>query len=388
MDEPDVIPTPLADESPERRRRRFVANRAFGAIKAQHAAHRTPLQIAADTLNDVASSTPFLFLHVIWFAAWILVNTGALGFEPFDPYPFGFLTLVVSLEAIFLSIFVLMSQKRESAIAELREELSLQVSLRMEEEVTKTLQLVSGLYTRLGHVMGEDGAYAILDGLDDWLEQSLVSRGAANSAKILARTKQLLGEERYNQLAASGSRPEVTTLFATTSQEKSMIKVTRRMFVKMGGAVVALPLVAGEEVEPRRRAEGQRAVGGRERRVDLPAGRVDVDGGTARVHARHRDVAVDDARKLDDLRPGAGLWVFPQGERRPPAERPTIARDGRMLALARPIPIGDGRALLARSASLAENQYMTRLKRTAIPANRMIPFEPPKSPPSSPDQKV
>jgi uncharacterized membrane protein len=64
--------------------------------------------------------------------------------------------MVVSLEAIFLSIFVLMSQKRESAIAELREELMLQVNLRMEEEVTKTLQLVAGLYTRLGHVMAED----------------------------------------------------------------------------------------------------------------------------------------------------------------------------------------------------------------------------------------
>src|SRR5690349_24242941 len=64
--------------------------------------------------------------------------------------------MVVSLEAIFLSIFVLMSQNRESAIAELREEVTLQVNLRMEEEVTKTLQLVAGLYTRLGYRMGED----------------------------------------------------------------------------------------------------------------------------------------------------------------------------------------------------------------------------------------
>jgi uncharacterized membrane protein len=64
--------------------------------------------------------------------------------------------MVVSLEAIFLSIFVLMAQKRESAIAELREEMSLQVGLRLEEEVTKTLQLVAGLYTRMGHKMAED----------------------------------------------------------------------------------------------------------------------------------------------------------------------------------------------------------------------------------------
>ena len=149
---------PLADVTgpAERRRRRFVATRAVGAIKAQHAANRTIMQVLADRLNDIASSTGFLVFHVVWFAIWIPWNAGAFGLEPFDPYPFGFLTLVVSLEAIFLAIFILMAQKRESAIAELREELGLQVNLRIEEEVTKTLQLVTGLYTRLGHRTGAD----------------------------------------------------------------------------------------------------------------------------------------------------------------------------------------------------------------------------------------
>lgn len=150
----------LAPDSPDdgldRRQRRFVANRAFKAIKASQAAQRTPIGALADRLNDVASSTPFLLLHVAWFTLWVAWNVGALGLVPFDPFPFGLLTMVVSLEAIVLSIFVLMSQKREAAIAELREELSLQVSLRLEQEVTKTLQLVAGLYTRLGHKMGED----------------------------------------------------------------------------------------------------------------------------------------------------------------------------------------------------------------------------------------
>ena len=87
---------------------------------------------------------------------WIVWNSGLTPLRPFDPYPFGFLTMVVSLEAIFLSIFVLMSQGRESAIAELREEVALQVNLRTEEEITKVLQLLAGLYTRLGHKVGED----------------------------------------------------------------------------------------------------------------------------------------------------------------------------------------------------------------------------------------
>jgi uncharacterized membrane protein len=146
----------VSPDQPERRRSRAVANRAFGAIKAQHNAERTFIEGMADGLNEIAASTPFLLMHVVWFLIWIPWNLGWFGLQAFDPFPFGLLTMIVSLEAIFLSIFVLMSQKRESAIAELREELMLQVNLRMEEEVTKTLQLVAGLYTRMGHVMAED----------------------------------------------------------------------------------------------------------------------------------------------------------------------------------------------------------------------------------------
>ena len=144
------------DRSAERRRRRTVANLAFGAIKAQHAKHRSQLERFVDRLNQYASATPFLVAHAVWFGVWIAWNTGLLGLKPFDPFPFGLLTMVVSLEAIFLSIFVLMAQQRESAIAELREELGLQVSLRVEQEVTKTLQLVAGLYTRMGHRVSDD----------------------------------------------------------------------------------------------------------------------------------------------------------------------------------------------------------------------------------------
>jgi uncharacterized membrane protein len=143
-------------DNQDRRRSRGIANQAFGAIKAQQAAERSFFEGLADALNELASSTPFLLVHVAWFLVWIPWNLGMLGLKPFDPFPFGLLTMIVSLEAIFLTIFVLMSQKRESRIAELREEVMLQVSLRMEQEVTKTLQLVAGLYTRMGHVMAED----------------------------------------------------------------------------------------------------------------------------------------------------------------------------------------------------------------------------------------
>jgi uncharacterized membrane protein len=184
--------TPFADVtgSAERRRRRFVANRAYGAIKAQHAANRTVMQTVADRLNDIAASPRFLAGHAVWFIGWILWNSGALGLQPFDPYPFGFLTLVVSLEAIFLAIFILMAQKRESAIAELREEVGLQVNLRIEEEVTKTLQLVTGLYTRLGHRPGEDPElHDMLQPLDIVsIERELLEQIAAAAATRRGRS--------------------------------------------------------------------------------------------------------------------------------------------------------------------------------------------------------
>ena len=149
--------TPLptgVDRRAQRRSRR--AHSVFRAIKAQHSGEQTRMQVVANWLTTLAASTGFFVFHVFAFAGWILWNMGWFGLPQFDPFPFGLLTMIVSLEAIFLSIFVLMSQGRESRIGELREELTLQVNLRIEEEVTKTLQMVAGLYTRMGHTLGND----------------------------------------------------------------------------------------------------------------------------------------------------------------------------------------------------------------------------------------
>ncbi len=141
----------------ERRMRRSAGlNKAFRAIKAQHSANRTAMEILADRMIAFASSTPFLVVHAIVFIVWIAWNVPGSGLSRFDPYPFGMLTTIVSLEAIFLSIFVLMTQSRESHIGELREELTLQVNLKIEEELTKTLHLVAGLYSRLGLQLADD----------------------------------------------------------------------------------------------------------------------------------------------------------------------------------------------------------------------------------------
>jgi uncharacterized membrane protein len=98
-----------------------------------------------------AGSVTFALIHLVWFAAWIVGNVGLIpGLKPFDPYPFGFLTFVVSLEAIYLSIFVLVSQNRLSRQAEIRAHLDLQVNLLAEQETTTTLRLVKRICDRLG----------------------------------------------------------------------------------------------------------------------------------------------------------------------------------------------------------------------------------------------
>ena len=171
MDQDDYTSEDLRPGTPvtgERRVRRSAGiNTAFRAIKAQHSSNRSKMEVLADRMIGFASSTPFLVIHAIIFIAWIYWNLPFSGLRKFDPYPFGMLTTIVSLEAIFLSIFVLMTQSRESRIGELREELTLQVNLRMEEEITKTLHLVAGLYARLGLKMADDPELkAMLEPLD------------------------------------------------------------------------------------------------------------------------------------------------------------------------------------------------------------------------------
>ena len=110
---------------------------------------------AADRLSDAVSramgSAPFALLHIVGFSAWFVLNTKLLpGIKPFDPYPFYLLTLVVALEAFFLTVFVLMSQNRMTRQAEKRAHLDLQVNMLAEQELTAILGMVQGLCKKLG----------------------------------------------------------------------------------------------------------------------------------------------------------------------------------------------------------------------------------------------
>ena len=87
----------------------------------------------ADAITTFAGSLNFVYIHSVWFGVWILLNVGLLGAAlEFDKFPFGLLTMIVSLEAIFLSTFVMVSQNRQAARADVRSELDFETNLRAE----------------------------------------------------------------------------------------------------------------------------------------------------------------------------------------------------------------------------------------------------------------
>ena len=87
----------------------------------------------ADRVTSFAGSLNFVYIHAVWFGLWILLNVGALGAAlAFDKFPFGLLTMIVSLEAIFLSTFVMVSQNRQSERADVRSQLDFETNLRAE----------------------------------------------------------------------------------------------------------------------------------------------------------------------------------------------------------------------------------------------------------------
>ena len=105
----------------------------------------------ADDLTSVFGSFLFLSLNVLFFILWILANTGNLaGVTPFDTFPFPLMTTIVSLEAIILTLIVLMSQNRQSFISSLREEVDMQVNIASEREITKILQLLVKIVEKQG----------------------------------------------------------------------------------------------------------------------------------------------------------------------------------------------------------------------------------------------
>jgi len=123
---------------------------AVERIQDKAARRRTIAQRLSDKVSSIASRESAIVVHFIWFAIWISANIGVLPIRAFDPFPFSLLTTIVSLEAIFLTLFVLSSQNRLTQDGDRRAHLDLQINLLAEQEMTVVLRMLREVCEHLG----------------------------------------------------------------------------------------------------------------------------------------------------------------------------------------------------------------------------------------------
>ena len=157
-------------------------------LRLKAARERSLQDRIADAITSFSGRMVFVYVHIVWFGVWILLNTGRVGVRPFDPFPYGLLTMVVSLEAIFLSTFVLINQNRLSEEIEHRADLDLHIGLLTEHELTRVLQMLDAIQRKMG--IEDDEASELAD------------------LEMETKPEDVLAEiERLQQLALSRNKP-------------------------------------------------------------------------------------------------------------------------------------------------------------------------------------
>jgi uncharacterized membrane protein len=178
----------------------------FRALEAKSLRNRTLATRIADNLTSVTSTPTFLFLNMMFFAAWIALNVNIVpGFVAFDPFPFGLLTMAVSLEAIFLSIFVLVSQNRAAQTATLRDELNLRINLIAEREVTKILEVLVDMRHKMK-----------INDVDEELDRMLKDIDAADLEQVILQQIERAGQPQLRRKLAKGEFSSIITSLVKT----------------------------------------------------------------------------------------------------------------------------------------------------------------------------
>ena len=134
---------------------------------------RTSTDRVAEYIANFCGSMTFVWVHVVWFGGWMVLNL-IPGLRHVDPFPFTFLTLVVSLEAIFLSTFILISQNMETRISERRSHLDLQLNMLSEQENTKMIAILLAIAEKVGADLSHDPQLEALS--EDILPERLVEQ--------------------------------------------------------------------------------------------------------------------------------------------------------------------------------------------------------------------
>jgi CRP/FNR family cyclic AMP-dependent transcriptional regulator len=131
---------------------RLLRHTASRNVNKEHEDHRTRVMMIADWISDFSGSLPFLFIHLGVFFIWIVLNVAPLVHTElggFDPFPFGLLTMAVSLEAIFLSVFVLLSQNRQVERERVRNDIEFDINLKAELQIHQMHEKVDQLHEDL-----------------------------------------------------------------------------------------------------------------------------------------------------------------------------------------------------------------------------------------------
>jgi len=157
----------------------------------------TTVQRISDALASFSGTLPFLGVHLVWFTGWILVNTGCIPrVAAFDPFPFGLLTMVVSLEAIFLSCFVLISQNRQAAKDRIRSDVEYAANIRAGLEVTQ-------LHVKMDRL--NEQLLARMSSLDRRSEPRRRRSGTEACTVFRHPVRRLMSEDLRKRLALSSS---------------------------------------------------------------------------------------------------------------------------------------------------------------------------------------
>jgi CRP/FNR family transcriptional regulator, cyclic AMP receptor protein len=127
----------------------LLRTRVSRNVNEEMEVHSTALLRIADWIAWFSGSMAFLILNGGWFIIWIAVNTLPLGLPHFDPFPFGLLTMIVSLEAIFLSCFVLISQNRQAQKDKVRADIEYEVNIKAELEVAHLHEKTDRIYENM-----------------------------------------------------------------------------------------------------------------------------------------------------------------------------------------------------------------------------------------------
>jgi uncharacterized membrane protein len=141
----------------------FRGIREIAQMEKRNHDARSRIDQISGTITNLAGSAAAILIHFVWFALWVLINVHAIpGIAAFDPFPFSFLTMVVSLEAIFLTLFVLISQNRMSLEADRRARLDLEINILAERETTMILRMLNEIS---GHLKTDGGTRSELEEL-------------------------------------------------------------------------------------------------------------------------------------------------------------------------------------------------------------------------------